>query len=137
MLRKQRPSCLVCQKEVNEIRYRFCGNKCQRTYCYWEWKERYLAGLKTGQQSAFGVSNNVRRFLIERDGEACKECGWCAIHPVTGNIPIQVHHIDGNWANCRPDNLVLLCPNCHSLTPTHGGLNRGNGRTARYKKTLI
>jgi hypothetical protein len=26
-----------------------------------------------------------------------------------------------------------LCPNCHSLTPTYGFLNKGNGRKKRYK----
>jgi hypothetical protein len=27
--------------------------------------------------------------------------------------------------------LEILCPNCHSLTPTYGGLNRGKGRKLR------
>lgn len=36
--------------------------------------------------------------------------------------------IDGDFRNCSEENLTVLCPNCHSLTPTFMSLNRGNGR---------
>ena len=32
------------------------------------------------------------------------------------------------------ENLKILCPNCHSLTPTFGALNKGNGRELRRIK---
>ena len=51
----------------------------------------------------------------------------------TGNIPLEIEHKDGNYANNSEDNLELLCPNCHSLTATYKGANRGNGRKARNK----
>ena len=28
----------------------------------------------------------------------------------------------------KEENLTLLCPNCHSLTPTYRGANKGNGK---------
>ncbi|MEU5328618.1 HNH endonuclease signature motif containing protein [Streptomyces parvus] len=43
-------------------------------------------------------------------------------------LPLEVDHIDGNWRNNRPQNLQLLCPNCHSTTDTYRG--RGKGRRA-------
>jgi hypothetical protein len=49
-------------------------------------------------------------------------------YPTTGKVPLEVDHIDGNWNNHRPEYVRLLCPNCHALTPTFKGLNRGNGR---------
>ena len=55
-------------------------------------------------------------------------------NPVTNNVPIQLDHIDGNSDNNSLDNLKLLCPNCHSLTPTFGALNKGNGRELRRLK---
>ena len=48
------------------------------------------------------------------------DCGWCEKNKKTGNIPIQLEHIDGHSENNSLDNLKLLCPNCHSLTPTYG-----------------
>ncbi len=33
-------------------------------------------------------------------------------------------------------NLTLLCPNCHSLTKTYKGANKGGGRTYRKKYYL-
>jgi hypothetical protein len=45
---------------------------------------------------------------------------------------VEVEHIDGDWQNNNPENLILLCPNCHSLTPTYRGLNRGRGRARRF-----
>jgi hypothetical protein len=45
-----------------------------------------------------------------------------------------LEHKDGNSENHNLNNLELLCPNHHSLTPTYGALNKGNGRTKRREK---
>ena len=74
-----------------------------------------------------------KKYLIYKYGNKCMECGWCKVHPKTGNVPIQLEHIDGHSENNSLPNLKLLCPNCHSLTPTYGFLNKGNGRKKRYK----
>ena len=50
------------------------------------------------------------------------------INPFTGNVPLEIEHIDGDANNTSPDNVTLLCPNCHSLTSTYRGANRGRGR---------
>ncbi|GAC1388954.1 MAG: hypothetical protein NVSMB31_04020 [Vulcanimicrobiaceae bacterium] len=73
----------------------------------------------------------MRRALIYLLGEQCSRCGWKERHPLTGKVPIEVEHIDGNWRNNHPSNLTLICPNCHSLTPTFRALNKGRGRAAR------
>lgn len=39
--------------------------------------------------------------------------------------------MDGNHENNNLSNLKLLCPNCHSLTKTYKGANKGNGRQHR------
>ncbi len=41
--------------------------------------------------------------------------------------PLMLHldHINGNKRDNSPDNLRLLCPNCHSQTTTYCGRNKG------------
>jgi Zn finger protein HypA/HybF involved in hydrogenase expression len=76
----------------------------------------------------------VKKYLIEKHGEKCMECGWDKKHPITGNVPIELEHIDGDSENNKLENLKLLCPNCHSLTPTYKALNKGNGRHSRMER---
>ncbi len=76
----------------------------------------------------------LRHYLVAKYGEKCSRCGWAGRNPVTGRVTIEVEHIDGDWRNNRPENLTLLCPNCHSLTPTYKALNKGHGREARQHR---
>ena len=62
------------------------------------------------------------------------ECGWGEKNKFSNTVPIELEHIDGNSENNQLDNLKLLCPNCHSLTPTYKGLNKGNGRHIRQQR---
>jgi ribosomal protein L44E len=76
----------------------------------------------------------VKGYLISVLGEKCTRCGWSERHPRTRRVPLELEHIDGDWRNVQPNNIDLLCPNCHSLTPTFKALNKGRGRELRQKK---
>jgi len=76
----------------------------------------------------------IKRALREIHGDKCCECGWATVHPTTGIIPVEMDHINGNPEDNSFINLRLLCPNCHSLTPTFRRLNQGKGRKDRYNK---
>lgn len=53
----------------------------------------------------------------------CEKCGW-AKKSQDGRLPLELDHINGDSRDNRLYNLRILCPNCHSLQPTHRGRNR-------------
>lgn len=124
--------CLNCNKEIN-FKKKYCNNTCQSEYQYNQYIERWKKGLESGIRGKFQISNYIKKYLMEKFNASCCECGWSEINPFTNNIPLEVEHIDGNYLNNNEDNLKLLCPNCHSLTSTYKGANRGNGRKERKK----
>lgn len=70
-------------------------------------------------------SNNLRRRLIS-EGLLPNQCSKCKLTDWLGE-PITLHldHISGDNTDNRLENLRLLCPNCHSQTPTYCGRNKG------------
>ena len=58
----------------------------------------------------------LKKHLVTKRGHHCEECEneeWRG-QPIT----LEVDHIDGDNTNNTDGNLKLLCPNCHSQTPT-------------------
>jgi hypothetical protein len=56
--------------------------------------------------------------LLERRCSKCRNSTWLNVP-----IPLELHHVNGNRSDNRLENLRLLCPNCHALTPTYRGKN--------------
>mgnify|MGYP002725521184 CR=1 FL=1 len=63
-----------------------------------------------------------RLFKAKIKKQQCEICGW-AEKSIDGRIPLELDHINGDRYDNRLKNLRILCPNCHSLQPTHRGLN--------------
>lgn len=72
----------------------------------------------------------MRQKLIESNikENKCESCGQLPMH---NNKPLilQCHHIDGNRANNKFDNLQILCPNCHSQTDNFARTSKFTGQT--------
>jgi 5-methylcytosine-specific restriction endonuclease McrA len=59
--------------------------------------------------------------------EGLKElrCEHCGLTDWRGQpLAVELHHISGDGLDNRLENLLLLCPNCHSQTDTWGGRNK-------------
>ncbi len=121
-----RTDCVICNKPC------FKYNKCCSKDCYKLFNLNKINDrIKKGESVSFGT---IRKHFILKHGAKCMKCGWCEVHPITGLVPIHVDHIDGNSDNNSENNLQIVCPNCHSLTPTFGVLNKGKGRRLRRIK---
>ena len=60
--------------------------------------------------------NALKKRLIEC-GLKKEKCEICGINEWNGQkLSLELHHIDGNHYNNRLENLLILCPNCHSQT---------------------
>lgn len=123
--------CLNCEIEINRDNgknyQKYCSNICQVKY-----EEKIKFEKVENNESTSIVS--IKKYLIKKYGNKCMECGWCETNKTSNKIPIELEHIDGNSENNNLENLKLLCPNCHSLTPTYKALNRGNGRHKRMER---
>lgn len=133
--------CLFCNAPIRSKHKdtKYCSNKCQQAYQGKVWIEKWLSGEIDGfspTDSWGNIPDRIRGYLFDKYNSKCALCGWGEMNKYTNKIPLEVSHIDGNYKNNRPENLILLCPNCHSLSPSHRGANRGNGRGRTWKQVV-
>jgi hypothetical protein len=128
-------TCNFCHTQLRAHQTKYCSNACQAEYTYAEYIRLWKLGLKSGKRGirTLNFSAHVVRYMLESSGSACVQCGWNETHSITQLVPLEIDHIDGDAYNTVESNLRLLCPNCHSLTPTYKNLNKGFGRVSRMK----
>ena len=81
-----------------------------------------LTSILEGNHPSY--QTNKLRIRLIKEGIKNHECECCGLTEWLGNpIPLELDHIDGKRNNHKLSNLRLLCPNCHSLTPTYRGKN--------------
>jgi HNH endonuclease len=115
--------CLCCEKEMrynHGTTNKFCSVACNSKY---QWEKVSIPKIESGQ------GGNLKRYLKEIFGDKCSECGQ---EGTWNNKPLvlQLDHIDGDSDNNYPNNVRLLCPNCHTQTENFGSKGKGS----RYKK---
>ena len=122
MLKKRTPIvCKNCAKEhiaSKNSKGLYCSVICQQDF-------------QNNQKIKDGIASQktMKRYLLSKFGNKCFCCGITDWNdkPIT----MEIEHKDGNSSNNEIENLSLLCPNCHSQTPTYKNKNKGNGRHYR------
>jgi hypothetical protein len=120
--------CKSCHKEHHSVPFKtkkFCNMRCYNDNKL----SKYITKFNKGMLSE---RNTIKRCLTKLFGYKCFTCGldrWQG-----HKLSLELDHVDGNANNNMPSNLRLVCPNCHSITPTWKGRNRGSGRASRGLK---
>ena len=97
----------------------YCSTRCAGDGKLQESIERFKRGELTGRIT-------IRKVLATLRGYNCEVCN---ISEWNGKeIVLNVDHIDGRSDDNSPENLRLICANCHSQTPSYCGRNVGQGR---------
>ena len=134
--------CEFCGKEFTAKKkysnHFFCSLNCSNNYHARSKYEKVVKEWKEGKEPGYIPSTgqlrkSIRKYLIEQSDYKCSKCGFSGNNVKTGNSILQINHIDGDYKNNSPENLEVLCPNCHAMTETYGSLNSGRGRPQRYK----
>lgn len=113
---KRLTPCVVCgTKHTGRV---YCSNTCKSKHVM----NRFLNG-------DISCRSTIRKMLTQLRGAKCQKCGISTWQGV--DISLEVDHTNGDASNNLPDNVCLLCPNCHSVTDSWKGRNKGSGRKSR------
>jgi hypothetical protein len=129
------PNCF-CGKKVKKGASKYCSIQCQQEKEKEDKIELWLKGdIKGYTGQTFQLKKFVRSYLFNISNHKCSKCGWNKINETTKRCPLEINHIDGNASNDRPENLEVLCPNCHALTSNFRALNKDSCRNRTSSKS--
>ena len=76
-------------------------------------------------ENSFKISTNKLLKKIFDEGKKERKCECCGNTEWNGKeIPLELHHINGIHSDNRIENLMILCPNCHTQTDNYCGKGR-------------
>ena len=127
--------CKGCSVEFLLINKLYCSDECKRNYIRRDVIHKLENGINIPPRPNGVINKVLRILLIDKAGNKCSRCGWSEINEFTNRVPLEVHHVDGDFTNNVISNLIILCPNCHALTSNYRSRNK-NQKTSRVRNKL-
>lgn len=118
---------LNCKQEtlnsyLKKMNIEYAGQ--QNKHSHLNGKNNYVSAKQYLGTGKYISSFNLKEKLL-REGLKQRECEICGLSQWMGyEIPLELHHKDGNHHNNDFDNLQILCPNCHAQQPGNSGSNK-------------
>jgi hypothetical protein len=125
LIKHTQKKCDNCDNIIKSSSKNYCSIKCQSDFKYNKRVEEWKSGISAPR-------NTIKKYLKQTFGDKCSVCGINEWN--NKKINLDLEHKDGNSDNNKPENLCLICPNCHSQTDTYKGKNKGNGRHNRRQR---
>lgn len=105
-------NCSNCGKKIRKTKSRLLSSKHGVYFCSRKCKDigQQIGGIKEIQPQHYGkTQTNYRKIAFREYKKVCSICGYDEFPDI-----LQVHHIDENRLNNNIENLLVVCPNCHS-----------------------
>lgn len=84
-------------------------------------------------KSTYSLKNRLfKEGLKEKKCECCGNTTWMG-----KEIPLELHHKNGDHTDLRIENLQILCPNCHALTDNYRGKKSAKKETLKVESHKI
>jgi len=121
----KRINWLLVRESYNQgLTYRDCRLKFKFSASAWDKAvKRGLIIPRTSRKEIHELKSgwNIKNRLLS-EGKLNNICSECGQQPWWNGKPLvlQLDHKDGDKKNNQLDNLRILCPHCHTQTPTWG-----------------
>jgi hypothetical protein len=110
-------------KNSNGLRKAHKEGRLSTVHFTFDTRSKASKGKRFCREEYFSVHENPKRHrctikskLIDERGYKCESCKL--VEWLGKLIVLELEHINGNNKDNTRENLKLLCPNCHSQTPT-------------------
>ena len=131
-IKEEQPKCYICQQlGCKQDTLNSYLKKMGIEYSGQQAKKGQQKGQNSYKPASYYIetgkaitSYKLKEKLI-RDGLKEDKCELCGLSIWQNQkLPLELHHKDGDHYNNNLDNLIILCPNCHSIQPGNSGANK-------------